>query len=186
MNAPAQTERVSLREYARRRSCSPSYVHKLVHAGTIPRVDGLIDAVAADAILAARADPGRVAGSRERKARAQRPANDAASGVAELDKSWAKDRSEKAQLENALLRIKLDQERGKLIEREGAVRLIRDLASGFGKMIEQYPDRVAAQIAAQLGVEPHKCGLLLKAMAKGLRDEFATLAASLPDSVTGP
>jgi hypothetical protein len=178
----------SIREYARRCGWAPSYVHKLKAAGTLPCIDGKIDVARADAILAQRSDPGRKGGSQRRKARAGKsptptrpsePNGAPADTLAAADADYTNRRSTKTDLENDLLRERLARERGESIDRAAAVRLLRDLGAGFGGMAERYPDRISSQVAAQLGVDPHRCRSLLVAMAKELRDEFATLAQSL-------
>jgi len=191
---PTTPATASIREYARRCGWAPSYVHKLKAAGTLPCIDGKIDIAGADAILAQRSDPGRKGGSRRRKAhaaitqppKAARAATGApaASGapadtIIKADAAYTVRRSIKAGLENDLLRERLAKERRESIDRPYTERLLRDLAAGFGNLAERYPDRVATQIAAQLGVEPHPCRALLVSMAKELRVEFEAMTRDL-------
>jgi hypothetical protein len=198
MSAPVTIERTSFGEYARSRDVTRPYISKLAKTLLAPAIvvdetgRPWINREAADAILASRGDPGRRAGSRERKARAEgrvappapaagRPSKDTATSNA--DAQYQADRAEGLRIENELRRVKLDAARGNLIDRGMGERLVRDMASGFGKMIERYPDRIAAQIAAQLGVDGHKCRALLASMAKELRGEFEKLAMSLPERI---
>ena len=195
-------ERATFGEYARSRDVTRPYISKLVKTLLAPAIvvdeagRRWIDRPTADAILDARVgDPGRRAGSRERKARAKQEAAPrgtapAAATIASatstkapiaFDMAYQADRAEGLRIENERRRVKLERERGNAIERPIAERLLRDLASGFGKMVERYPDRIAAQLAAQLGVDAHKCRALLTGMAKELRAEFAKLATSLPE-----
>jgi hypothetical protein len=246
MDAPVTSARATFGEYARSRDCSRPYISKLAKTLLAPAivVDDAgrrwIDRAAADAILASRGDPGRRAGSRERKVRAERKAGElireaqdkgeiakrggngsndhrkveqksnastlADAGISRDDSSkWQRDRapvppatpptpttdvvdaayqaqrSEGLRIDNELRRVKLERERGSLIDRSMGERLVRDLAAGFGKTIERFPDRVASQIAAQLGVDAHPCRALLVGTAKELRAEFERLARSLPE-----
>lgn len=194
MSTPVTIERTSFGEYARSRDVTRPYISKLAKKILAPAIvvdeDGRrwINPTAADAIMASRGDPGRRAGSRERKARAAgrvappvTPDCTPPNAATDIDAKYQAQRAEAILIENDRRRVKLDKERGNLIDRTMGERLVRDLASGFGKMAERYPDRIATQIAAQLGVDAHKCRTLLTSMAKELRAEFERFARGLPE-----
>jgi hypothetical protein len=180
-------ERASFGEYARSRGVTRPYISKLsksVLASAIVTDEAgrrWIDRTTADAILMARGDPGRRAGSRERKARSARSGGNDSAPASEIDTTYQAARVQALNIENARRLEKLKREQGQSIEREVSGRFYRDLGAGFGRMIERYPDRIATQVAAQLGVDAHKCRTLLVAMAHELRDEFEKLVLELPE-----
>lgn len=72
-----------------------------------------------------------------------------------------------------LLKVRLQREKGELVDRARAVALVFDLARRERDAWIGWPARVAANMAAELGADPHHVEQLLE---RYLREQLATLA----------
>ncbi len=72
-----------------------------------------------------------------------------------------------------LLKVKLQREKGELVDRARAVALVFDLARRERDAWIGWPARVAANMAAELGADPHQVEQLLE---RYLREQLASLA----------
>ena len=72
-----------------------------------------------------------------------------------------------------LLKVRLQREKGELVDRARAVALVFDLARRERDAWIGWPARVAANMAAELGADPHRVEQLLE---RYLREQLATLA----------
>ncbi len=67
-------------------------------------------------------------------------------------------------------KLRLDREKGRLIDRAKAVAMVRRLAQEERDAILNWPGRVAAVLAAELGADPHKVQTMLE---RSLREHLA-------------
>lgn len=67
-------------------------------------------------------------------------------------------------------KLKIDREKGRLIDRAKAIAMVRRLAQEERDAILNWPGRVAAVLAAELGADPHKVQTMLE---RSLREHLA-------------
>ena len=166
---------ISRRAYAQLRGVNESSVRRAIQAGRItPEPDGTIDPERADAEWRANTDPAKQRGA---AASANVP-NGAAQLIAAAVEKPASSSNEKpdtntpfqpraetmnlmaAKTANEVLRaklqnLKLQQQKGMLVDREKTKSLVFDLARQERDAWLNWPPRVAANMAAELDVEPH-------------------------------
>jgi hypothetical protein len=153
---------LSRRAYARQRGVAESAVRKAIAAGRIPvEPDGTIDPEKADAAWAARTNPAlkRRPG---RKPHAGSEASEAAPGAS----SYARVRTVGEALKAEERRIKLDVLKGKLVDRARAIATVFALARRERDAWLNWPPRVAALMAAELGIEPHAVETVLESYVR--------------------
>lgn len=172
---------MSERAYAAHAGLSRGAVQKAKAAGRLVLcADGSIDARASDARRAAATDPGK---SRRQDPR-PRPVPEAAVGSvrATLKEqgmspgprvSYVEARTAHEIAKAHLARLKLQERKGELVDRARAAALVFRLAREEREAWVTWPARIAATLAAALGVEPHR---LQTALEAEVRAQLAALA----------
>ncbi|GGO16076.1 hypothetical protein GCM10007972_24710 [Iodidimonas muriae] len=183
---------MSERQYAAHAGISRGAVQKAKAAGRLVLLaDGSIDAAASDRRRAAATDPAKrgarpalsAAGGSEMK-----PVAEAALGsVREMLKehglpsnriSFVEARTAHEIAKAHLTRLRLQERRGELVDRAGATGLVFRLARQERDAWINWPARVAALMAAELGVEAHAMQRVLEAH---VRAHLAELAEVRPE-----
>ena len=164
MIAGAQPGRVaSQREAARRLGVSHTALQKAQRAGRIaPEADGAWDVEKVRARLAESSDPTRktatlttaVAPSPAPMPRAAAPAADPLPRAA--GSTFHDARTVNEVLKAQERRLRLDERKGKLVDKARALLLVHRLAKEERDAILAWPARVAAEMAAELGVDVHR------------------------------
>lgn len=146
---------MSFSAYARHRGCSQPYISKMVKLGKIPVVDGKIDPVAADAALAAHADPDMApvvaAHATRREAKApptlhvepEPPMGEGRYVETAMSRAKTKD------AEYSAKQKQIDYERsvGKLVEMAEVDRAVGDIGPALNQL-DTLPDRITARLRA--------------------------------------
>ena len=174
---------LSIRAYARARGVSHVAVLKAAKAGRIPlEPDGSIDPAKADAAWQRSTDPSRA--KPKPSAEKLRPVGSAALGsVRETLKeqglpaggnvTFVQARTAHEIAKAHLARLRLQRMKGELVDRARATALVFRLAREERDSWLNWPARVAALIAADLGVEAHAVQKLIETR---IRDNLAELA----------
>jgi hypothetical protein len=188
---------LSLRAYARRRGCSPSTVHQAIASGRISREpDGTIDPAKADSAWESSTDPGKAKGKtgfREdnpQKREKLKPVPDAAIGsVRETLReqglpaggavTFIQARTAHEIAKAHLARLRLQRMKGELVDRARATALVFRLAREERDAWANWPARVAALMAAELGVDPHVMQKTLEAQVRAKLRELAEIKLEL-------
>lgn len=180
---------LSIRAYARQRGVSHVAVLRAAKAGRIPtEPDGTIDPAKADAAWQRSTEPGR---SKAKPAQPQdrRPVPEAAFGsVRETLReqglpaggtvSFVQARTAHEIAKAHLARLRLQRLRGELVDRAQATALVFRLAREERDAWSNWPARIAALMAADLGTEPHALQSLLESH---VRAHLAELAEVRPE-----
>ncbi len=173
---------VSERQYAARAGISRGAVQKARAAGRLALfADGSIDATASDARRAEATDPAR---RRPGDAPGVKPVPAAAVGsVRETLKEQGLPASPRVTYVEArtaheiakahLARLRLQERKGELVDRARATALVFRLAREERDAWVNWPARVAALMAAELGVEAHPMQKVLEAHARAHLAELA-------------
>ncbi|MDO8608118.1 MAG: elements of external origin [Phaeospirillum sp.] len=176
---------VSVREYARRRGVSHTAVRKAVQTGRIPQeADGTIDPVKADATWDAQTDPARRAAtpppptsiptpkpsSSPSLSRKTVPPLPATSGA-----TFAQARTAHEVAKAQKARIQVDRLKDEVVDRTRATALVFKLARQERDSWITWPARVAGQMAAEIGIDPHVMQTLLEAHVHAHLDELAAI-----------
>jgi hypothetical protein len=174
MTAAAQPGRVaSQREVARRLGVSHTALQKAQRAGRIaPEPDGAWDVERVRARLAESSNPTRKTAAFA----APPPPRPAAPAAAPLTPPAAPDPLPRAaqntfhdaRTANEVLkaqerRLRLDERKGKLVDKARALLLVHRLAKEERDAILAWPARVAAEMAAELGVDTHRLQTMMDA-----------------------
>ncbi|MBX6384023.1 MAG: elements of external origin [Microbispora sp.] len=184
MIATAQPGRVaSQREVARRLGVSHTALQKAQRAGRIaPEADGAWDVEKVRARLADSSDPVRKTATLvpprpvpSRPAAAPPPVAPMPPAPDPLPRA-AQSTFHDARTANEVLkaqerRLRLDERKGKLVDKARALLLVHRLAKEERDAILAWPARVAAEMAAELGVDAHR---LQTMMDTRLREHLAT------------
>ena len=177
MIASAEPGRVaSQRELARRLGVSHTALQKAQRAGRIaPEADGAWDVAKTRARLADSSDPTRKTAALAQPippaARAIGPAIAAPDPLPRAAGNTFHDaRTANEVLKAQERRLRLDERRGKLVEKARALLLVHRLAKEERDAILAWPARVAAEMAAELGVDAHR---LQTMMDTRLREHLA-------------
>jgi hypothetical protein len=177
---------LSIRAYARQRGVSHVAVLRAIKQGrVILEPNGTIDAAKADASWERSSDPGR----RKPVAEKLRPVAEAAVGsVRETLKeqglpaggnvTFVQARTAHEIAKAHLARLKLQERKGELIDRARATALVFRLAREERDAWLNWPARVAALMAAELGVEPHP---MQKVLETHVRAQLVELAEVSPE-----
>jgi hypothetical protein len=195
---------LSRRAYARHRGCAESAVRKAIATGRItPEPDGTIDPAKADAQWAAQTDP-----SRQRK-QAQALAETAAAKVARPEgkavpraaidavqetlresgegdsggSMFLRARTANEVLKAQTARVRLGKMKGDLVDRAKAIATVYALARRERDAWVQWPARVAALMAAELGIEAHAMEAALAMHVRAHLSELAEIRVDLGRSV---
>jgi hypothetical protein len=177
---------LSIRAYARRRGVSHVAVLRAAKAGRVPlEADGTIDPAKADIAWERSTDPGRSKAKPEKL----KPVAEAAMGsVRETLKEQGLPASGNVTFVQArtaheiakahLTRLRLQRMKGELVDRARATALVFRLAREERDTWVNWPARVAALIAAELGVEAHP---MQKVLETHVRAHLAELAEVRPE-----
>ncbi len=188
---------LSRRAYARHRGCAENAVRKAIASGRISvEADGTIDPAKADAQWAANTDPSLQRGAHAPTAKAaarapeQKPVPRAAieavqatlketgDAGAEGDGSGGDMTLVRAKLANEVIkastaRVRLQKMKGELVDRAKAQGTVFALARRERDAWVNWPARVAALMAAEIGVDAHRMETLLD---KYVRQQLSDLA----------
>ncbi len=179
---------VSIRAYARSRGVSHVAVLKAAKAGRIPlEVDGSIDPVKADAAWARSTDPGKAKGMAKPAPEPMKPVPDAALGsVRETLKEQGLPASGNVTFVQArtaheiakahLARLRLQRMKGELVDRARTTALVFRLAREERDTWANWPARVAALMAAELGQDAHTLQKVLDSHVRAHLSELAEVA----------
>ena len=199
---------LSRRAYAAHRGCSESAVRKAIATGRIAtEADGTIDAARADAMWDARTDPAQQRGAHARATAAETAATTATAKAtlnkpvprAALDavkdtlreaggEPGATEGGEvsfvRARLANEVLkaqtaRVRLQKMKGEVVDRARATAMVFDLARRERVAWANWPPRVAALMAAELGVEAHQMETVLERHVRVHLGELAEVKVEL-------
>ncbi len=177
-------EKLSIRAYARHRGVSHVAVLRAIKAGRIPKeADGKIDPTKADLAWDSSTNPGR------QRPQQLRPIPDAArNSVQEIlteeglpadgDVSFVQARTAHEIAKAHLARLRLQRLKGEFVDRAMAAALVFRLAREERDGWINWPVRVAALMAAELGVEAHQMQKVLEA---SVRSHLADLAEVNPE-----
>ena len=171
---------VSLREYARRRGVSHVAVMKAIRAGRLtPEPDGTLDPAKADTQWDANTDPARSPeGASPEPPPAEPPhaertpaSEPATQGGASFTQARTAHEIAKAQR----ARIQVQRLREEVVDRAQATAEVFRLARRERDAWVNWPARVAALMAADLGVEPHTMQKVLEAHVRDHLNELAEI-----------
>ena len=161
---------VSLREYARRRGVSHVAVMKAIRAGRLtPEPDGTLDPAKADAQWDARTDPAR---------RPEPPEDESAQAdeTPPTEPTREERAHEIAKAQRA--RIQVQRLRAEVVDRAQATAEVFRLARRERDAWVNWPARVAALMAAELGLDAHA---MQKVLEGHVRDHLNELAEIQPE-----
>ena len=200
---------LSRRAYAAHRGCSESAVRKEIASGRIAtEADGTIDAARADAMWDARTDPAQQRGAHARATAAETAATTATAKAA-LNKpvpraaldavkdtlreagsepgapegggevSFVRARMANEVLKAQTARVRLQKMKGEVVDRARATAMVFDLARRERDAWLNWPPRVAALMAAELGVEAHQMETVLERHVRAHLGELAEVKVEL-------
>lgn len=173
---------LSVREYARRRGVSHTAVRKAVQTGRIPQEpDGTIDPVKADAAWDAQTDPSRKATAPKPIAEAPiapppTPPRDSVPAVpASAGATFAQARTAHEVAKAQKARIQVDRLKEEVVDRARATALVFKLARQERDAWITWPARVAGQMAAEIGIDPHVMQTLLEVHVHAHLEDLAAI-----------
>jgi hypothetical protein len=176
---------VSIRAYARRRGVSHVAVLKAAKAGRIPlEADGTIDPEKVDAAWTRSTEPATTRKPTSGAAPKMKPVSDAALGAVRQtlkeqglpfsgNVTFVQARTAHEVAKAHLARLRLQRQKGELVNRENAAGLVFRLAREERDAWLNWPARVAALMAAELGLDPHS---MQKSLESYVRSHLAELA----------
>jgi hypothetical protein len=197
---------ISRRQYAAHRGCVESAVRKAIATGRItPEPDGSIDPAKADAQWDRQTDPSRQRGPHAKELGARMAATTRAAtkavptaairAVAETlqeagaepepgeagtgEVSFLRARMANEVLKAQTAKVRLQKMKGDLVDRARTTGMVFDLARRERDSWLNLPPRVAANMAAELGVEAHRMELLLDAYLRAHLAEMAEVRIEL-------
>lgn len=198
---------LSRRKYAEYRGCSESAVRKAIASGRISVLDdGTIDPVAADAQWDSQTDPAKqrgahardqaveTAASTARVKGATKPvprsaidavnttldeAGEAPAQAGEGEVSFLRARMANEVLKAQTAKVKLQKLKKELVDRARSEALVFDLARRERDAWLNWPPRVAANMAAEIGVDPHRMEVVLDKYLKAHLTDLAKLEVNL-------
>jgi len=178
---------LSIRAYARHRGVSHVAVLRAVKAGRVPvEADGTIDLAKADSAWERSTDPSRA----KQGARGLKPVTEVAVGsVRETLKEQGLPTSGNVTFVQArtaheiakahLARLRLQRMKGELVERSRATALVFRLAREERDTWVTWPARIAALMAAELGVDPHPMQKILETHVRAHLSELTEIRPEL-------
>jgi hypothetical protein len=180
---------LSIRAYARLRGVSHVAVLRAIKAGRVPaEPDGTIDQVKADAAWERSTDPGRPKGQPKTSEKLRPIAEAAVGSVRETLKeqglpaggsvTFVQARTAHEIAKAHLARLRLQRMKGELIDRARTTAMVFRLAREERDTWINWPARVAALMASELGVEAHS---MQKALETHVRAHLAELAEVKPE-----
>jgi len=176
---------LSIRAYARRRGVSHVAVLRAIKQGRVPvEPDGTIDPAKADASWERSTDPGRAKTKTKTSAEKLRPVGEAALGsVRETLKeqglpaggnvTFVQARTAHEIAKAHLARLRLQRMKGELVDRARATAFVFRLAREERDSWLNWPARVSALIAAELGVEAHAVQKIVEGHVRAHLGELA-------------
>ncbi len=177
---------LSRRKYATHRGVSEKAVRKAIAAGRITvEADGTIDPAKADGQWAAQTDPAMQRGktpagttTRPVPKSALRAVDDTLRDAGAAPEAGSEVSFLRARMANEVLkaqtaRVRLQKMKDELVDRVSATAMVFDLARRERDAWLHWPSRVAANMAAELGVDPHMTEQVLD---KYLRQHLADMA----------
>jgi hypothetical protein len=182
---------LSIRAYARRRGVSHVAVLRAIKQGRVPiEPDGTIDPQKADASWQRSTDPARGKSKPSASSAKLRPVGEAALGsVRETLKeqglpaggnvTFVQARTAHEIAKAHLARLRLQRMKGELVDRARATALVFRLAREERDSWLNWPPRVAALIAADLGMDAHAVQKLIEAHVRGHLAELAEIRPEL-------
>ncbi len=198
---------LSRRQYAQYRGVSESAVRKAISTGRIVvEEDGTIDPTKADAQWDAQTDPAKQRGVHAKSqqvetaavtARAQtgtKPvprsaiqavnetldeAGEAPAATGEGEVSFLRARMANEVLKAQTSKVKLQKLKGELVDRNRTVSMVYDLARRERDAWINWPPRVAANMAAELGIDAHRMEVVLDKYLRGHLSEMAEIKIDL-------
>jgi hypothetical protein len=179
MTSAAAAPVSSQREAARRLGLSHTALQKAMRAGRIaPEPDGGWDVEKVRARLAASSDPTR------KTAAMAPPQPQATRPPSAMDSLPAANGFHSARTANEVLKaqerkLRLEERRGQLVDRARALLLVHRLAKEERDAILAWPARVAAEMAAELGVDAHRLQTLMDARLRQHLAERTAVRVSL-------
>jgi hypothetical protein len=181
---------ISIRAYARQRGVSHVAVLKAVKQGRVAlEADGTIDPAKADASWERSSDPARGTPKSKASTEGLRPVGAAAVGsVRETLKeqglpfsgslTFVQARTAHEIAKAHLARLRLQERKGELVDRASAAALVFRLAREERDAWINWPARIAALMAAELGVGAHS---MQKVLETQVRAQLAELAEMRPE-----
>lgn len=175
---------LSIRAYARYRGVTDSAVHKAIRVGRItPEPDGTLDPVKADRDWVQNTSTPKT-GTAQRAAKVMikepspEPGNaTASSGGTSLLQARTVNEVVKAQTN----KVRLARLKGELIDRAQAIAQVFTLARVERDAWLNWPARISAAMAAQLGVDPHTLHVALETAVREHLQELGELRPRLED-----
>jgi hypothetical protein len=167
---------LSIRAYARHRGVTDTAVHKAIKMGRItPEADGTLDPVKADQDWARNTDTPRV-GTQQRApqvkvAEAADPPGNLPAGGTSLLQARTVNEVVKAQTN----KVRLAQLKGELVDRLQAIAHVFKLARTERDAWLNWPARVSALLAAELGVDAHVLHVALENAVRAHLQELGEL-----------
>jgi hypothetical protein len=180
---------LSIRAYARRRGISHVAVLRAIKQGRVPvEPDGTIDPAKADASWKRSTDPGRTRSKPKAAVENLRPVGEAALGSvretlreqglpAGSNVTFVQARTAHEIAKAHLARLRLQRMKAELVDRARATALVFRLGREERDSWLNWPARIAALIAADLGVEAHAVQKLIEAHVRGHLAELAEIRA---------
>ena len=159
---------LSIRAYARHRGVSDTAVHKAIRSGRItPEADGTIDPARADQDWARNTEEPRP-GTRHGavKARVAESGEDQAPLLPAGGTSLLQARTVNEVVKAQTNKVRLARLKGELVDRAQAVTHVFRLARTERDAWLNWPARITAPMAAQLGVDPHALHTALEAAVR--------------------
>ena len=170
---------LSIRAYARHRGVSDTAVHKAIRAGRItPEADGTIAPERADRDWAKNSDSPREGTARRAETVAvKEPASEPVTpafhtGGTSLLQARTVNEVVKAQTN----KVRLAQLKGDLVDRSQAIAQVFKLARAERDAWLNWPSRVSAQMAAELGCDAHQVHVLIEREVRRHLEELGTLS----------
>lgn len=180
---------MSERQYAAHAGLSRGAIQKAKAAGRLVLLaDGSIDAAASDARRAAGTDPAKRREPVEAKPMVKPVAEAALGSVRETLReqglpagkiSFVEARTAHEIAKAHLARLRLQERKEQLVDRARAVALVFKLARQERDAWVNWPARVAALMAAELGIEPHRLQNVLDTQVRAHLDELADVRPDL-------
>ena len=172
---------LSIRAYARHRGVSDAAVRKAIAAGRItPEADGTLDAARTDAQWSRNTEAPRV-GTRTQAARAPVPADSAPTGDATATLPTGGASLLQARTVNEVVKaqtnkVRLARLKGELVDRNQAIAHVFKLARTERDAWLNWPARISAQMAAELGCDAHQVHVLIEREVRRHLEELGTLS----------
>ena len=183
---------ISIRAYARHRGVSDAAVRKAIKTGRISaEPDGTIEPTKADLAWAKHTDPSQQRTQPSRGAGkpataptiAQAPAREPAATVAAEPSipatggaTFVQARTANEVIKAQTNKVRLSRLKGELIDRSKAIAQVFKLARSERDAWLNWPSRVSAQIAAELGCEAHQVHVLIEREVRRHLNELGTLS----------